>query len=154
MQPLQDSFYPPNELASPPLAKPLYEPSLAASTEYSSKTPSVSPMSTLNSSNDANITRRNRESYMLSGSIFLITSSGKTLNLPVPSSSPADPLNWSMWKTTGAVAAIALYSVVSLTAVQAASLMYHGIMTEFGKQVCMHHKDPSEGFDSPNVDRT
>jgi hypothetical protein len=95
-------------------------------------------MSTLNSSNDANIT----------------TSSGKTLNLPVPSSSPADPLNWSMWKTTGAVAAIALYSVVSLTAVQAASLMYHGIMTEFGKQVCMHHKDPSEGFDSPNVDRT
>jgi hypothetical protein len=140
MQPLQDSLYPPNELSSPPLAKPLYEPSLAASTENSSKKPSFSPTSSLSDPNDANIPRRNRESYMLSGSIFLITSSGKTLNLPVPSSSPADPLNWSMWKTTGAVAAIALYSVVSLTVVQAASLMYHGIMAEFGKQVCLHRE--------------
>ena len=140
MEPLQDSFYPPNELASPPLAKPLYEPSLATSTEYNSKKPFVSSTSSLDEANDPNITRRNRESYMLSGSIFLITSSGKTLNLPVPSSSPADPLNWSMWKATGAVAAIALYSVVSLTVVQAASLMYQGIMADFGNQVCLHRK--------------
>ena len=142
MEPLQDSFYPPNELASPPLAKPLYEPSLATSTEYNSKKPFVSSTSSLDEANDPNITRRNRESYMLSGSIFLITSSGKTLNLPVPSSSPADPLNWSMWKTTGAVAAIAMNSVVSLTVVQVASLMYQGIMADFGKQVCMHHQVP------------
>ena len=138
MQSPQDSFYPPNA----PLATPLYEPSLAASTEHNSKNPSASQTFNLNDPNDPNITRRNRESYMLSGSIFLITSSGKTLNLPVPSSSPADPLNWSMWKTTGAVAAIALYSVVSLTVVQVASLMYQGIMADFGKQVCMHHQVP------------
>ena len=151
MQPLQDNFYPPNELASPPLAKPLYKPSLVDG----SKKPSVSPTSSLDDPNDPNITRHNRESYMLSGSIFLITSSGKTLNLPVPSSSPADPLNWSMWKTTGAVAAIALNSVVSLTVVQAASLLYQGIMAEFGKQVCMHHKVPvTKSFDSLNGDRT
>lgn len=138
MQSPQDSFYPPNELASHPLAKPLYKPSLADD----SKKPSASPTFSLGDPNDPNITRSNRESYMLSGSIFLITSSGKTLNLPVPSSSPADPLNWSMWKTTGAVAAIAMNSVVSLTVVQVASLMYQGIMADFGKQVCMHHQVP------------
>ena len=138
MQSPQDSFYPPNELASPPLAKPLYKPSLADDSKKSSAGPTFS----LGDPNDSNITRSNRESYMLSGSIFLITSSGKTLNLPVPSSSPADPLNWSMWKTTGAVAAIAMNSVVSLTVVQVASLMYQGIMADFGKQVCMHHQVP------------
>jgi hypothetical protein len=138
MQSPQDSFYPPNELASPPLAKPLYKPSLADDSKKSSAGPTFS----LGDPNDSNITRSNRESYMLSGSIFLITSSGKTLNLPVPSSSPADPLNWSMWKTTGAVAAIAMNSVVSLTVVQVTSLMYQGIMADFGKQVCMHHQVP------------
>lgn len=138
MHSLQDSLYPRNELASPPLARPLRAPSLVSSVEDHEEDcePFARSASGLSGhSGNVKNNRRKHESYNLSGSIFLVTSSGTTLNLPVPSDSPADPLNWSRWKTTGAIIAIALYSIVSLTAVQAASLLYHGIMVEFDGQV-------------------
>ncbi|KAF3031321.1 hypothetical protein E8E12_000796 [Didymella heteroderae] len=126
------NLYPEGELASRPLAQPLRKPSLVPSVEdrdddcaqFGSSASGLSCCS-------AETNRRKRESYNLSGSIFLVTSSGKTLNLPVPSDSPADPLNWGRWKTTGAIIAVACYSTVALPVVQAASLVYHGIITEF-----------------------
>ncbi|KAH6644801.1 major facilitator superfamily domain-containing protein [Boeremia exigua] len=140
---LDDSMYPRNELASPPLAQPLRKPSLVPSVEdreedfepFARSTSGLSGHSSGLSAHSSTATiRRKHESYNLSGSIFLVTASGKTLNLPVPSDSPNDPLNWSRWKTAGAIAAIAWYSIVSLTVVQAASMVYHGILVEFENQ--------------------
>lgn len=130
------NLYPEGELASRPLAQPLRKPSLVPSVEHRDDDcePFARSTSDLSCHSDKTI-RRNRESYNLSGSIFLVTSSGTTLNLPVPSESPADPLNWGRWKRTGAIIAVAWYSIVSLTVVQAASMVYHGILVEFDGQV-------------------
>ncbi|KAF3043911.1 hypothetical protein E8E11_001205 [Didymella keratinophila] len=129
------NLYPEGELASPPLAQPLRKPSLVPSVEDRDDdcVPFASSASGISSCSVESI-RRKRESYNLSGSIFLVTSSGKTLSLPVPSESPADPLNWGRWKTTSAIIAVAFYSTVSLPVVQAASLVYHGILMEFDGQ--------------------
>ncbi|KAF2851425.1 MFS general substrate transporter [Plenodomus tracheiphilus IPT5] len=129
--PLQDP-YPLVELAPPPRAHPLVEPRIvspppAAGEDNISihKAPSFLP------NPGAPSVRTKRESYDLSGSTYLITNTGKTLKLPVPSDSKADPLNWSQWKTAGAIFAVALYSVVCLTAAQAASVILAGIQADF-----------------------
>lgn len=77
-----------------------------------------------------------RESYDLTGSTFLVTNDGRTLKLPVASESKNDPLNWSRMKTAGAIFAIALFSVVCLTAAQAASVVLDGIQLSFEHEVC------------------
>lgn len=127
------NLYPEGELASPPLAQPLRKPSLVSSVE--DRDDDYAPFASSASGRSTETIRRKHESYDLSGSIFLVTSSGKTLNLPVPSDSPTDPLNWGRCKTTGAIIAVALYSIVSLPVVQAASLVFHGILKEFEGQV-------------------
>ncbi|PVI02405.1 MFS general substrate transporter [Periconia macrospinosa] len=76
--------------------------------------------------------RKKHESYDLAGSVFLITQEGKTLNLPVPSDSKHDPLNWSVWKVTGVILALIWFSVISVTSVQGTSVMMHGIERDFG----------------------
>ena len=87
--------------------------------------------------------RRKHESYNLSGSVFLITGDGRTLNLPIPSDNRHDPLGWGRWKKTGAFFALIIYSVTALTVVQAVSLMMPGINTDFSDEVgflfCPHH---------------
>ena len=53
----------------------------------------------------------------ISTSVFLITSDGKTLQLPIPSSSPKDPLNWHPAKrriVLGNVFFFAMLAVVQL----------------------------------------
>lgn len=77
------------------------------------------------------------ESYNLSGSVFLVTADGRTLDLPIPSDSKLDPLNWGWWKRARALFALWWYSVVTLAVVQAASLMMPGIVADFGAEVCM-----------------
>ncbi|KAF9695391.1 hypothetical protein EKO04_006691 [Ascochyta lentis] len=122
-------------MVPPPLAQPLQKPSLVPSVEDRDEDCNPFARSTSGLSGcSAKTPRHKHESYNLSGSIFLVTSSGTTLNLPVPSESPADPLNWGRWKTAGAVAAVAWHSTVSLTVVQAASMVYHGVLADFGGQ--------------------
>ena len=136
---LQDP-YPDVELAPPPLAQPLHKPSLLPSVEDHGKDLEQFAHSTSDLSGCSTETiRRKHESYNLSGSIFLVTSSGTTLSLPVPSQSPNDPLNWSQWKTGGAIIATAWYSIASLTVVQGASMVYHGILVQFDGQVSVLH---------------
>lgn len=129
--PLQDQ-YPMVELAPLPRAHPLAEPrgvspppTIGADDGALYKAPSGLPDSRVPSD------KTKRESYNLCGSTYLITNTGKTLKLPVPSDSKADPLNWSQWKTAGAIFAIALFSVVCLTAAQAASVIFEDIQMEF-----------------------
>lgn len=64
-------------------------------------------------------------------SVFLITSDGQTLNLPIPSQSPDDPLNWSPLKRFFAVGAMGLFSVVGLILVQGTSLLLEELMVEY-----------------------
>jgi hypothetical protein len=75
------------------------------------------------------------ESFLLSGSVFLVTNNGRTLSLPIPSDSKLDPLNWSRWRTGGAMLAIGWFAVATLTAVQAASVMLGGIGDGFRETV-------------------
>jgi hypothetical protein len=141
--PLQDP-YPEVELALPPRVAPLAEPRLVSPPPSSNEdmeglyeAPSYLPNRGARSRPTTGSTslRSRRESYDLSGSTFLITNSGETLKLPVPSNSNADPLNWSPWKTAGAIFAVALFSVVCLTAAQAAAVVLNGIEEEFRDEV-------------------
>ncbi|PVH94178.1 hypothetical protein DM02DRAFT_602933, partial [Periconia macrospinosa] len=86
------------------------------------------------------------ESFLLSGSVFLVTNCGKTLSLPIPSDSKLDPLNWSRWRTGGAMLAIGWFSVASLTTVQAASVMLGGIRDEFRQMVSFPFGMPVYGW--------
>jgi hypothetical protein len=134
--------HPEVELAPPMPVYPLAEPRLRSPTCDSDEHPILRRPSTLRypttpggSVCSATVPRPRPESYNFTGSTFLITSTGQTLKLPVPSQSPSDPLNWSWWKTSGAMFALALFSVVCLTAAQAASVVLEGIQAEFADQV-------------------
>ena len=98
---------------------------LSSHNNYSSRSMSVSTS-----------VRAKHESYDLSGSVFLITGDGRKIDLPVPSESKADPLNWGRWKTAGAMGSLWWYSVVSLTAVQAATMMLKEILNDYKEEVC------------------
>lgn len=137
-EPLQE-VYPMVELAPLPRAHmhPLVEPR-EISPPTSSPTPSIGaddgPLykpATALADPEAPSARTKRESYELCGSTYLITNTGKTLKLPVPSDSKADPLNWSKWKTAGALFAVFLFSVVCLTAAQASSVLLEAIQIDF-----------------------
>jgi hypothetical protein len=165
MSTVQD-LYPWVELAPPPRARPLAESvkyPLAAWEEELSRVPSFLPnpgspssaqppvrkgsVASIGAKSIGGVSiggksvggvsvRGQRESYDLSGTRFLRTNTGKTLKLPIPSDSSADPLNWSLWRTAGAMFAVYLYSVVALTAAQAASVVMGGIQNEFYQEVC------------------
>ncbi|KAH7112088.1 major facilitator superfamily domain-containing protein [Dendryphion nanum] len=137
---LQDP-YPEVELAPPPRAHPLAEPRLisplshiANEEEEYERPPSFLPDPGARpkaKSLAGSVRAKKHESYNLASSNFLITSTGKRLNLPVPSNSKFDPLNWSAWKTAGAWVSVSFYSVVALTAAQAASVVLDGIQASF-----------------------
>lgn len=124
--------YPENELTQHSLAKPLGGPKVVLSDadtiERGADTLSPSIHDQFPSTAAA---RRKHESYMLSGSVFLITAKGQTLKLPAPSDSPADPLSWSWWKRAGAFLAILWYCIVALAVAQAASILLRVISRDF-----------------------
>lgn len=125
-------LYPDIELAAPPLVQPLHEPKPVHPTKTKNGDDG-DDFSTHSISSSSG--RSKRESYNLSGSTFLVTASGKTLKLPIPSDSDLDPLNWSRWKTACAIFAVAWYFVAASTVVQAPSVILPGIAREFGGQV-------------------
>lgn len=71
----------------------------------------------------------------LSGSVYLITSNGRILNLPIPTRSPRDPLNWSTRKRLLAFTTILFFAITGLLLVQAPSLMFNGLGKEFSAEV-------------------
>lgn len=70
------------------------------------------------------------------GSVFLITSDGRTLELPIPSQSPHDPLTWSHWKRTRALLAMSVFTVIGLVQVQGTSLLLDALEKEYDAMVC------------------
>lgn len=100
---------------------------------------SASPSASSQASTSSSLSMNNRhkhDSFMLAGSVFLITSDGKTLSLPVPSQSPHDPLNWTWRKRAVALFPIVLFSILGLVLTQGASLNYIGLSKEFSAEVC------------------
>jgi len=72
-------------------------------------------------------------------SVFLITSDGQTLRLPIPSQSPYDPLRWSLLKRSTVMGVISVFTVVGLVLVQGTSLLLSTLEMEYTKEVCHSH---------------
>jgi len=77
------------------------------------------------------------ESCDFSGSVYLITSDGRILDLPIPSTSPHDPLNWSLKRRALSSFAIGFFSFVGLVAVLGPNLAMNGLQEEFGSRVML-----------------
>ena len=73
----------------------------------------------------------NRWSTDLSGSVFLISSDGDILKLPMPSNSPRDPLNWSKKRRFLAINCLTIFAGLGLTIVEAPSLLFLKFYAEF-----------------------
>jgi hypothetical protein len=81
-------------------------------------------------------TRSKYESRDFSGSVFIISSDGRMLNLPIPTRSSRDPLNWSKIKRARAFISIFFFSMTGLVLVQGPSLMFVPLEKEFSDEVC------------------
>jgi hypothetical protein len=69
------------------------------------------------------------------GTVFLISSSGNILKLPIPSTSRRDPLNWSWPKRIGALIAIIFATSVNFFEVKLSSIMAISYQLDFSTQV-------------------
>jgi hypothetical protein len=133
-------LYPDGEMNQAPLATPLSGPKVVV--------PSADfergfdwPLSSINETYPSTaVHRRKHESYTLTGSVFLIAGNGKTLKLPAPSDSPADPLGWGRWKRAGVFVTVSWFTIVALAVVQAAGLFMSEISQEFDVNVCAAHE--------------
>jgi hypothetical protein len=77
------------------------------------------------------------ESCDLSGSVYLIASDGRILDLPIPSASHHDPLNWSLKRRALASLAIGFFSFVGLVLVLGPNLAANGLREEFSFKVML-----------------
>ncbi|KAF4976359.1 hypothetical protein FZEAL_6957 [Fusarium zealandicum] len=73
-----------------------------------------------------------RESIHVAGSVFFVSSAGRVLKLPIPSSCHRDPLTWRPSKRFFAFFALQFYSVVSALGVNLPGLLTTAFGVEFG----------------------
>ena len=85
-----------------------------------------------------------KSDYGKQGSVFLITSNGETIRLPIPFRSPNDPLTWSPLKTFLFYFSMSVFTTIGLIQVQGTSLLLHTLESEYSPEVC-HFCDAS-GF--------
>ena len=85
--------------------------------------------------NTSSLVASKHRSMDLAGSVYLISSDGKLLKLPIPSTSPWDPLNWSLTKRAGVVATVVYFSVIALLSVQVPGPMFNAFLKEFSEKV-------------------
>ncbi|KAH7000572.1 major facilitator superfamily domain-containing protein [Ilyonectria destructans] len=72
-----------------------------------------------------------RDSLHAAGSVFFISSAGRVLKLPIPSTSRRDPLTWSQSKRWLAFIALQLYSVVASFELNLLGVLSKAIKLEF-----------------------
>ncbi|KAL2071007.1 hypothetical protein VTL71DRAFT_14033 [Oculimacula yallundae] len=72
--------------------------------------------------------------YGKQGSVFLITSNGETIRLPIPSRSPNDPLRWSSLKTFLSLLSMSIFTTVGLIQVQGTSLLLGTLVAEYSPE--------------------
>ncbi|KAK0104784.1 hypothetical protein ONS95_005053 [Cadophora gregata] len=68
----------------------------------------------------------------LTGSVFLISSKGKTLNLPIPAKSPHDPLNWTARKRLVSFLVLLVFATVPLLTILGPSVMFEALAKDLG----------------------
>ncbi|KAJ4328114.1 hypothetical protein N0V84_001483 [Fusarium piperis] len=73
-----------------------------------------------------------RDSLHAAGSVFFVSSAGRVLKLPIPSTSHRDPLTWRPSKRTLAFIALLFYSVVASVEANLPGLLMLAIKDEFG----------------------
>jgi hypothetical protein len=78
-----------------------------------------------------------REYGAAQSSVYLITSDGRTLELPIPSRSSNDPLRWSLLKRATVMGVISVFTVVGLVLVQGTSLLLFELENEYSPEVCI-----------------
>jgi hypothetical protein len=76
-----------------------------------------------------------REYGAAQSSVYLITSDGRTLELPIPSRSPNDPLRWSLLKRITVMGVISVFTIVGLILVQGTSLLLLALENEYSPEV-------------------
>lgn len=79
-------------------------------------------------------TRSKRQSMDIAGSVFLIASDGRLLSLPIPSDSPADPLNFEKKRRLFIYATLLLHSAVCMFAIQTPGNLYAAFLHKFTKE--------------------
>jgi len=70
-----------------------------------------------------------------SGSVYLISSDGRMLSLPIPSGSTRDPLSWSAGKRLRALAVLLFFSIVAIVPMQAPEMIYGALVRDFSPTV-------------------
>ncbi|KAH6661198.1 major facilitator superfamily domain-containing protein [Truncatella angustata] len=68
------------------------------------------------------------------GSVFMISSAGNVLRLPIPSKSPRDPLAWSWARRIAAFCSLEFYSVVASFLVNIPGTLMPAFQSEFGTE--------------------
>jgi hypothetical protein len=88
-----------------------------------------------------------REYKAARSSVYLITSDGRTLELPIPSRSLNDPLRWSLLKRATVMGVISLFTVVGLILVQGTSLLLFALENEYSPEVRLDFSSKFRGKD-------
>jgi hypothetical protein len=81
------------------------------------------------------LSREYDASSLLPGSVFLITSDGRTLRLPIPSPYSNDPLNWTLRKRICALVALFFFTIIGLVQLQGVSLLFIALEEEYTPKV-------------------
>ncbi|KAL2069282.1 hypothetical protein VTL71DRAFT_15620 [Oculimacula yallundae] len=72
-----------------------------------------------------------RDSSQTPGTVYLITSDGQVLRLPIPANCSCDPLNWCPEKRTSIFLALAFFGSTAFVALQGASSMFEFLSREY-----------------------
>lgn len=97
-----------------------------------------------------------RSKYMsmdFAGSVFLITSEGRMLNLPIPSESPLDPLNWVLARRMLVLAILNAFLIVALFLIQTPANLRAAFLLEFDQEVSVDGNDTCNTKGGPAADR-
>ncbi|KAF7514638.1 hypothetical protein G7054_g15138 [Neopestalotiopsis clavispora] len=89
----------------------------------------------MESSTTATTKASKHQSIDMAGSVFLISSAGNVLRLPIPSNSPYDPLAWSWPRRIIAFCCLQLFSVVASFEVNIPGTLMPAFHAEFAKDV-------------------
>ncbi|TLD24222.1 hypothetical protein PspLS_06323 [Pyricularia sp. CBS 133598] len=83
---------------------------------------------------ESNRNGSNEQPTEQSSSLFLITSDGRTLSLPIPSPSPRDPLNWSLRCRFMIFFSLAVMGGICVTMLNSVPILRHAMGLEFGEE--------------------
>jgi hypothetical protein len=80
-------------------------------------------------------TRSKHQSMDIAGSVFLIASDGRLLSLPVPSDSPADPLNFEKKRRLFIFFTLLVHSSICMFSIQSPGNLYPAFFHTFTNEV-------------------